>query len=122
MGFARGAVPGAATFAIFAAMTALLVDFKIALSVQHLVYFYLLPTAIVAFFWGSFAALFSAVLAIMCSCYLLYDPVWSFYVADRLQVGEIVSFGVLAILSSKCTAMLRPDGRNPATKFSIRRL
>jgi K+-sensing histidine kinase KdpD len=123
MGLAKSALPVAASLAIVAIVTAVLWDFKLVLSLRHLVYFYLLPTAAVAFFWGSLAAMFAAVVAIICAAFFLYDPIFSFYVADPLQVGELVSFAVLALLGSKCAAeILRPEGKSPTAKFPIRRL
>lgn len=123
MGFAKSALPVAASLAIVAVVTAILWDFKVALSLRHVVYFYLLPTAVVAFFWGSLAAMFAAVVAIGCAAYFLYEPMFSFYVSDPLQVGELVSFAVLALLGSKCAAeILRPETKNPTAKFPLRRL
>jgi two-component system sensor histidine kinase KdpD len=123
MGFAKSALPVAASLVIVAVVTAILWDFKLALSLRHLVYFYLLPTAVVAFFWGSVAAMFAAVVAIICAAFFLYDPIFSFYVADPLQVGELVSFAVLALLGSKCAAeILRSEGKSPTGKFPTRRL
>lgn len=122
MGFMKSALPVLAALAIVAVVTVILWDFKFALSLRHLVYFYLLPTAMVAFFWGSIAAMFAAVLALMCAAFLLYDPIFSFYVADPLQVGELVSFAVLALLGSKCAAeILRPEAKNPIAKSPLRR-
>jgi K+-sensing histidine kinase KdpD len=123
MGFVKSVLPVAAALAVMVVITAILWDFKLALSLRHLVYFYLLPTAIVAFFWGSVAAMFSAVVAIACAAYFLYDPIFSFYVADPLQIGELVSFAVLALLGSKCAAeILRPDAKSRAAKSRLRRL
>ena len=120
MGIAKSVVPVAAVLAIVAVVTAILWDFKVALSLRHLVYFYLLPTAVVAFFWGSLAAMFAAMLAVGCATYFLYDPIFSFYVSDPLQIGELVSFVVLSLLGSKCAAeILRP--RPTAAKSPIRR-
>ena len=123
MGIARNALPVAASLAVVAVVTVILWQFKFSLSLRHLVYFYLLPTAVVAFFWGSVAAMFAAVVAIASAAFFLYDPVFSFYVSDPLQIGELVSFAVLALLGSKCAAaILRPDTKRSAAKTQIRRL
>jgi K+-sensing histidine kinase KdpD len=123
MSFAKNALPVAASLAVVAVVTVILWQFKFSLSPRHLVYFYLLPTAVVAFFWGSVAAMFASVLAIACATFFLYDPVFSFYVSDPLQIGELVSFAVLALLGSKCAAaILRPEPKSSAAKPQIRRL
>jgi K+-sensing histidine kinase KdpD len=123
MGFVKRAWPVATAFAIVFAVTAILWDFRFVLSLRHVVYFYLLPTAFVAFYWGSLAAMFSTIVAVACAAYFLYDPIFSFYVADPLQIGELVSFAVLALLGSKCAAeIFRPDAKRTAAGSSIRRL
>jgi K+-sensing histidine kinase KdpD len=123
MGYLRSVLPVAASLAIVAVVTAILWEFKLTLSLRHLVYFYLLPTAVVAFLWGSLTAMLSAILAVACAAFFLYDPVFSFYVADRLQVGELVSFTVLALLGSKCAAdILRPEPKTPTAKSGAQRL
>ena len=121
MGIVKRLIPVAAALAVIAVVTLILWDFKSYLSLRHLVYFYLLPTAAVAFFWGSFAAMVSAVVAVACATYFLYDPIFSFYVSDPLQVGELVSFAVLSLLGSKCASeILRPDPNSPIPRSDAR--
>jgi len=104
----------AAGLAVAGAVTALLWYLKLAASPQHLVFYYLLPTAAVAILWGHVSAIVCAAASALCAAYLLYDPVFSFYVAGPLEVGEFVCFSVLAALSSKCAAEIRrPTARRP---------
>jgi K+-sensing histidine kinase KdpD len=77
---------------------------------------------VVAIFWGNLSAIASAILGAFCAAFLLYEPVFSFYVSGRLQIGEFVCFTVLATLSSKCTAeILRPAANISARQLRSRR-
>jgi len=83
---------------------------------QHLVFFYLLPTALIAVLYGSLPAMLCAIVAPLCAAYFLYDPLFSFYVANRLELGELFCFAVLALIGAKCTAdLLRPAAKTSAT-------
>lgn len=76
---------------------------------QHLVFFYLLPMALVAVLYGSVPSMLCAAVATLCAAYFLYDPVYSFYVADPLDWGELICFAGLALFGAKCTAdLLQP--------------
>jgi K+-sensing histidine kinase KdpD len=88
---------------------------------QHLVFFYLLPTAVVATFYGSLPAMLCAVAATLCAAFFLYDPLYSFYVTNPVEVGELVCFVGLALIGAKCAAdllqpMLSLQQKNPAGK------
>ena len=75
--------------------------------VQHLIFFYLLPTAFVAMIYGSVLAMFCAIVATLLAAFFLYDPIYSFYVADRREVGELILFAVVGLIGAKCIAELR---------------
>jgi K+-sensing histidine kinase KdpD len=88
----------------------------------HPVFFYLLPVALLAMFVGRLPALLCASLATACSAYFLYDPVYSFQVSNRLEVGDLVCFGVLALIGVHCTGeLLRPPAKVPAIKAPYRK-
>jgi K+-sensing histidine kinase KdpD len=88
----------------------------------HPVFFYLLPVALLTIFCGRLLALLSASLAAVCSAYFLYDPVYSFQVANRLEVGDLVCFSVLALIGVHCTGeLLRPPAKVPAVKARYRK-
>jgi K+-sensing histidine kinase KdpD len=75
----------------------------------HLVFFYLLPMVLVAIFYGIPSAIVCVVAASVCAAFFLYDPVYSFYVSDPLDLGELICFVGLALIGAKCTAdLLRP--------------
>ena len=106
----RGAIPVAVSLAVVAVVTLVLWLVKIAqFSPHHLVFFYLLPTAFVAVLCGSLPAMVCAIAATICAAYFLYDPIYSFYVANTLELGELFCFAGLALIGAKCTAdLLRP--------------
>ena len=108
------AYPIAVALATVGAVTALLWYLKLTVSPRHLVFYYLLPTALLAIFFGHLSAVVCAVLGALSAAYLLYEPVFSFYVAGNLEVGEFVCFAVLAALSNKCAAdIFRPAVTKP---------
>jgi K+-sensing histidine kinase KdpD len=110
MRFVKGAIPFAATLAIVAAVTAILLYFKLAgIGPHHPVFFYLLPIALVAILLGSLPATLFALAAIICGAFFLYDPIYSLRVTDPMEYGDLVCFAILALMAVKCTVeLLRP--------------
>jgi K+-sensing histidine kinase KdpD len=109
MGIVNRATPVAVVLAIVAAVTAILWLFRSStVGPQHLVFFYLLPTAVVATFYGSLPAMLCAIAATLCAAFFLYDPLYSFFVG-------------LALIGAKCAAdLLQPllswQQQNPAAE------
>src|SRR5208283_3971587 len=98
MRIVKEAFPFVVTFAAVAAVTAILLYFKLAgLGPHHPIFFYLLPIALVAILFGSLPATLFAVAATLCGAYFLYDPSYSFQVSNRLELGDLVCFTVLAM-------------------------
>ncbi len=110
MGIVKRAAPVALVFAVVSAVTAVLWFIRVsAVGPQHLVFFYLLPIALVATLYGSLAAMLYGIAATLCAAFFLYDPLYSFYVTSPLDVGELVCFIGLALIAAKCTAdLLQP--------------
>ena len=110
MGIVKAAASIAVALIIVFLVTAVLWLVKLsAAGSQHLVFFYLLPTALVAVLYGSLPAMLCAVMATGCAAFFLYDPLYSFYVAGTRELGELICFTGLALMGSKCTAdLLRP--------------
>ena len=76
---------------------------------QHLVFFYLLPMVLVAILYGIPSAIICVVAGTLGAAFFLYDPIYSMYVADPLDLGELICFTGLALIGAKCTAdLLRP--------------
>jgi K+-sensing histidine kinase KdpD len=69
--------------------------------------FYLLPTALVAVLYGVAEGALFAVAAFLCSAFLLYDPIYSFYVSSMHALGELFWFLIVALVGVKCVAELR---------------
>jgi K+-sensing histidine kinase KdpD len=114
----KGAFPFVVTLAIVAAVTAVLFYCKLAgLGPHHPIFFYLLPIALVALLYGSLPASMFAIVATLCGAYFLYDPMFSFQVANRLEVGDLICFSILALMAVKCTfELLRPAAKIPAAR------
>lgn len=76
---------------------------------HHLVFFYLLPIALVATLYGNPLAILCGIAATLCAAFFLYDPLYSFYVTSALDVGELIWFVGLAMIGAKCAAdLLQP--------------
>ena len=80
----------------------------------HLVFFYLLPMVLMAILYGIPSAIVCVAAASVCATFFLYDPIYSFYVSDPLDLGELICFAGLALIGAKCTAdLLRPAINGP---------
>jgi K+-sensing histidine kinase KdpD len=110
MWIVKRGTPVAVTLAVVAAVTAVLWLVKQTVGgEQHLVFFYLLPMALVAILYGTLPAMLCATAATVCAAFFLYDPIYSFYVADPLGWGELICFTGLALIGAKCMAdLLQP--------------
>jgi len=107
--------PVAVSLAIIFAVTVVLFYLKDAFQgVQHLIFFYLVPTAFVAMIYGSVLAMFCAIVATSVAAFFLYAPIYSLYVSDPREVGELILFAVIGLIGAKCVAELR---RPPSESF-----
>jgi K+-sensing histidine kinase KdpD len=110
MWIVKRAMPVAVALAVVSLVTAVLWLVRVsAVGPQHLVFFYLLPTAFVATLYSSLPAVVCVIAAAICAAFFLYDPLYSFYVSSPLDLGELGCFVGLAVIGAKCTAdLLRP--------------
>jgi len=110
MHFVKTAVPALVALAVMLVATGVLWCIRIeSVGPQHLVFFYLLPTAFVAVLYGSRPAMLAAIAAAVCAAFFLYEPLYSFSVARPVEAGELLCFVGLALIGAKCTAdLLRP--------------
>ena len=110
MGIFRRVALVALIFAVLSVVTAVLWFIRSsAVGPQHLVFFYLLPIALVATLYGSLLATLYGIAATFCAAFFLYDPLYSFYVASPLDVGELVCFVGQALIGAKCASdLLQP--------------
>jgi K+-sensing histidine kinase KdpD len=122
MRFVRAAVPIVVPIALVFLVTAVLWILKESgIAPHHIVFFYLLPMALVAILFGSLPAMLCVVTATACAAYFLYDPAFSFAVGGPLEMGELFCFTGLALIGAKCVAdLLRPaevlSRQNPAAR------
>jgi K+-sensing histidine kinase KdpD len=75
--------------------------------------FYLFPTALVAMMYGSVLSMVCATFATVVAAFLLYDPIYSLYVSDSRDVGELILFAVTGLIGAKCTAELTRSPEKP---------
>jgi K+-sensing histidine kinase KdpD len=111
--------PISVSLAIVVAVTAVLFYFKDGREGgQHLVFFYLLPTAFVAILYGSVVSMLCAIAATFTAAFFLYDPIFSFYVSDPREVGELIFFAGTALIGAKCTADVTHQPEKPDDAFA----
>jgi K+-sensing histidine kinase KdpD len=112
------AIRVAVSLGIVGLATCLLAYFKLtAAGLQHPIFIYLPLIALLAFALGSMAALSGAAAAIAAAAYLLYDPSYSFAVANTLEIGDLLWFALLAVIVVKCTgALSRRSSKHPQAK------
>jgi K+-sensing histidine kinase KdpD len=115
---AQRAVRVAVSLGIVGAATGVLVYLKLTTGgLHHPIFVYLPLVALLALAFGSVAALSGAAAAIAAAAYFLYDPSHSFAVANRLEVGDLLWFALLAVIVVKCTrALSRRSSQLPQAK------
>lgn len=77
----------------------------------HLIFAYCLPTAIIAWRYGSGPAMLTAAASDLCAAYLFYPPSFSFYISDPLQVAELSFFSLLALATCQFVGGFADDER-----------
>lgn len=103
----KAAMSVAVALAVVTAVTAVLWYFKLAaIGLDHPVFFYLLPIALVMIFYGSFPALICVFTAAACADYFLYDPLYTFDIVSRVEFGDLACFTFLALIGVKCASEL----------------
>jgi len=86
MGIKIQGVPFAVSLTVVCLVTAILWYVKRSgIGPLHPVFFYLLPIALLTMLYGRLPALVCASVAMLCSAFFLYDPVYSFHVSNRLK-------------------------------------
>jgi K+-sensing histidine kinase KdpD len=81
-------------------------------AVNHPVFFYLVPTAMLAMIYGVVVGALFAVAAFTSSAFLLSDPVYSFQVSNH-ALGELFWFLMTALLGVNCIAKVRHPSKPP---------
>ena len=115
MWIVKRAEPVAVALVVILAATAVLWIVKqSAASVQHPVFFYLLPIALVTMLYGSLPALLGVFFATALADYFLYDPLYTMNVSSWLEFGDLACFALVALVGVKCTSELfHRSAKNP---------
>jgi K+-sensing histidine kinase KdpD len=103
--------PAAICVAAVAVTSVVLYAINSYLAAQHLVLGYLLPTILIAVYYGSTFAVFTSFVSGLAAAYLLFPPSFSFYIADSMHVAELGFFLLLASIASKAMSVLTDDAR-----------
>lgn len=89
--------------------TAFLWYAKAHLKQDHLIFIYFIPTALIAIRYGSLSAMFVAIVSTFAAAYFFYAPRLSFFVADPLELMELVLFSMLALLACQVVSGFAND-------------
>ena len=104
-------VPVVMALAAVLATTVLLLAVDTQLATEHLVLGYLLPTMIIAVYYGSTFAVLTSFISVLAAAYFLFPPKFSFYITNITHIAELGFFLMLAIIASKAVAVLMDQPR-----------
>jgi K+-sensing histidine kinase KdpD len=76
---------------------------------EHLIFIYLVPTALIAIRYGSSSAMCVAIASAFVAAFFLYVPRFSFMMANPLDLLELVLFSMLALLASQVVSGFAND-------------
>jgi K+-sensing histidine kinase KdpD len=72
---------------------------------EHLMLGYLLPTILVAIYFGSTLAVLTSVASGLAAAYFLLPPKFSFYIDDPVHIAELGFTILLAVIASRVVGM-----------------
>ena len=98
--------PVLAAFAAVLLTTFVLFTIQSYLATEHLLLVYLLPTILMAIYFGSIIAALTSLASGLAAAYFLLPPQFSFYIADGRHVAELGFTLLLAVTASKVVAAL----------------
>ena len=76
---------------------------------EHLMLGYLLPTILMAIYFGSTLAVLTSFGSGLAAAYFLLPPKFSFYIDDPVHIAELGFTIMLAVIASKVVAALAAD-------------
>ena len=76
---------------------------------DHLIFIYLVPTALISILYGSISAMGVAIVSTFAAAYFLYAPRFSFIVVSPLDLLELILFSLLALLASQVVSGFAKD-------------
>jgi K+-sensing histidine kinase KdpD len=105
--------PVVTCFVLVLVTTLLLSTIDSIVPTEHLMLGYLLPTILVAIYFGSTLAVLTSFASGLAAAYFLLPPKFSFYIDDPVHVAELGFTIVLAVIASKVVGVLANDLRRP---------
>jgi K+-sensing histidine kinase KdpD len=105
----RWVTPITVSAALLSLTTAFVLMIDAPLQHDHLIFIYLLPTALIAIRYGSISAMCVAIASTFAAAYFLYAPRFSFMVASPLDLLELILFSLLALLASQVVSGFAND-------------
>src|SRR5262245_2551078 len=104
--------PVVAAFAAVLLTTLVLFTIQSYLATEHLLLVYLLPTILMAIYFGSIIAVLTSFASGLAAAYFLLPPQFSFYIADGRHVAELGFTMLLAVTASKVVAALAHEAHH----------
>jgi two-component system sensor histidine kinase KdpD len=105
-GMVASIAPVVVAFAAVLLTTLVLFTIQSYLATEHLLLVYLLPTILMAIYFGSIVAVLTSLTGGLAAAYFLLPPQFSFYIADRRHLAELGFTLLLAVTASKVVAAL----------------
>ena len=109
--------PVVVSFAAVLFTTLVLFTMQSYLETEHLLLIYLLPTMLMAIYFGSVMAVLTSLASGLATAYFLLPPQFSFYIADTRHVAELGFTLLLAVLASKVVAALAPEANKKEARL-----
>jgi len=116
----RWVSPITASAALLALTTAFVWMIDAPLQHDHLIFIYLVPTALIAIRYGSISAMCVAIVSTFAAAYFLYAPRHSFMVASSLDLLELILFSLLALLASQVVSGFASDSEVEKRRKRVR--
>jgi K+-sensing histidine kinase KdpD len=115
------AVPATVSLAVVFGVTAILWSVRLAnVNLHDPVFFYVLPVTVLAIAYGSGPALLGVLAAFVCADYFLYEPLYTFDISTRVELGDLGCFSLLALSGVKCASTLfRPLAKSGGVKGAL---
>jgi K+-sensing histidine kinase KdpD len=106
--------PAGLCFAAVLVTTSVLSTIDSFVPTEHLMLGYLLPTILVAIYFGSTLAVLTSFVGGLSAAYFLLPPKFSFYIDDPVYIAELGFTILLAVIASKVVGALASDSHRHA--------
>ena len=75
-----------------------------------------------ALIYGSVLSMVCAIVATLVAAFFLYDPIYSLYVSDPRDAGELIIFAATGLIGAKCVGELTRSPEKPPIRSKQDRL